>query len=35
VTHTEPDYVNYVCVFKGADTATLIRLKFTAKYDMD
>jgi hypothetical protein len=35
VTRTEPDYVNYSCVFKGADTATLIRLEFTAKYDQD
>jgi hypothetical protein len=35
VTHTEHDVVNYSCVFKGADTATLIRLKFTAKYDLD
>jgi len=35
VTQTEPDIVNYRCVFKGADTATFIRLTFTAKYDMD
>ena len=35
VTHTEPDVVDYKCVFKGADTATFIRLTFSAKYDMD
>jgi hypothetical protein len=35
VVHTEPDVVNYKCVFKGADTATFIRLTFSAKYDMD
>jgi hypothetical protein len=35
VTHTEPDIVNYRCVFKGADTATFIKLTFTAKYDQD
>ena len=35
VVQTEPDVVNYRCVFKGADTATFIRLTFTAKYDMD
>lgn len=35
VVHTEPDTVNYKCVFKGADTATFIRLTFSAKYDMD
>lgn len=35
VTQTEPDIVNYRCVFKGADTATFIRLTFTARYDMD
>ncbi len=35
VLSTEPDVVKYSCVFKGADTATLIRLAFTAHYDMD
>jgi hypothetical protein len=35
VVQTEPDVVLYKCVFKGADTATYIRLTFTAKYDMD
>jgi hypothetical protein len=35
VQRTEPDWVKYSCVFKGADTATFIKLVFTAKYDMD
>lgn len=35
VVQTEPDVVRYRCVFKGADTATFIRLTFTARYDMD
>ena len=35
VVNTEPDIVNYRCVFKGADTATFIKLTFTAKYDQD
>jgi hypothetical protein len=35
VIQTEPDVVMYKCVFKGADTATFIKLIFTAKYDMD
>ena len=35
VVQTEPDIVNYKCVFKGADTATFIRLTFTARYDLD
>jgi hypothetical protein len=35
VVQTAPDVVNYRCVFKGADTATLIRITFTAKYDQD
>lgn len=35
VVRTKPDVVRYKCVFKGADTATFIRLTFTAKYDMD
>jgi hypothetical protein len=35
VVHTEPDVVKYSCLFRGADTATEIRLKFTANYDQD
>jgi hypothetical protein len=35
VVHTEPDVVKYSCLFRGADTSTEIRLKFTANYDMD
>jgi hypothetical protein len=35
VQRTEPDWVKYSCVFKGADTATFIKLVFTAKYDQD
>lgn len=35
VLRTEPDVVRYRCIFKGADTATFIRLTFTARYDMD
>lgn len=35
VVQTGPDIVNYKCVFKGADTATFIKLTFTAKYDQD
>ena len=35
VVQTEPDIVNYKCIFKGADTATYIKLIFTAKYDQD
>ena len=35
VVQTEPDIVNYKCIFKGADTATFIKLIFTAKYDQD
>ncbi len=35
VIQTEPDVVLYKCVFKGADTATFIKLLFTAKYDQD
>ena len=35
VIQTEPDVVMYTCVFKGADTATFIKLIFTAKYDQD
>ncbi len=29
---TEPDFVLYVCTFKGADTATFIKLTFAAQY---
>jgi hypothetical protein len=35
VVQTEPDIVNYKCVFKGADTATFVKLIFTAKYNQD
>lgn len=35
VVHAEPDVVKYSCLFRGADTSTEIRLKFTAHYDMD
>lgn len=35
VVQTDPDVVRYKCVFKGADTATFIRINFTAKYDQD
>jgi hypothetical protein len=35
VIQTEPDVVMYKCVFKGADTATFIKLIFTARYDQD
>ena len=35
VVHTEPDVVKYSCLFRGADTSTEIRLKFTANYDQD
>jgi hypothetical protein len=35
VIQTEPDVVLYRCVFKGADTATFVKLLFTAKYDQD
>jgi hypothetical protein len=35
VLRTEPDVVKYSCVFRGADTATLIKLAFTAHYDQD
>lgn len=29
---TEPDFVLYVCTFKGADTATFIKLTFAVQY---
>jgi hypothetical protein len=35
VIRTEPDVVKYSCLFRGADTATEIRIKFTANYDLD
>ena len=35
VLSTEPDVVKYGCLFRGADTATEIRIKFRVKYDLD
>ena len=35
VKSTEPDVVAYKCTFKGADTATFIKLLFQVKYDQD
>jgi hypothetical protein len=35
VIQTGPDVVMHKCVFKGADTATFIKLIFTARYDQD
>jgi hypothetical protein len=35
VRSTEPDVVAYKCTFKGADTATFIKLLFQVKYDQD
>ena len=35
VTSTGPDVVKYSCLFRGADTATEIRLKFTVTYNTD
>ena len=35
VVHTEPDVVKYSCLFRGADTATEIRLTFTVTYNTD
>jgi hypothetical protein len=29
---TEPDFVRYICTFKGADTATFVRLTFAVQY---
>jgi hypothetical protein len=29
---TEPDFVRYICTFKGADTATFIKLTFAVQY---
>lgn len=33
VKSTDPDVVAYKCTFKGADTATFIKLVFQVKYD--
>jgi hypothetical protein len=35
VLSTEPDVVKYACLFRGADTATEIRITFKVKYDQD
>lgn len=35
VKSTGPDVVAYKCTFKGADTATFIKLLFQVKYDQD
>jgi hypothetical protein len=35
VLSTEPDVVKYACLFRGADTATEIRVTFKVKYDLD
>jgi hypothetical protein len=35
VKSTDPDVVAYKCTFKGADTATFIKLVFQVKYDQD
>ncbi|HEX5714174.1 MAG TPA: hypothetical protein VFX85_12755 [Solirubrobacterales bacterium] len=35
VKSTSPDVVAYNCTFKGADTATFIKLTFQVKYDQD
>lgn len=32
VFETEPDFVRYVCTFKGADTATFVKLTFAVQY---
>ena len=29
---TEPDFVRYICTFKGADTATFVKLAFAVQY---
>lgn len=31
---TEPDFVSYICTFKGADTATFIKLTFATQYKL-
>ena len=35
VKQVDPDLVSYKCIFKGADTATFIKLTFQVKYDQD
>lgn len=35
VLSTEPDVVKYSCLFRGADTATEIKITFKVKYDLD
>jgi hypothetical protein len=35
VKSTDPDVVAYKCTFKGADTATFIKLLFQVKYKQD
>jgi hypothetical protein len=35
VKSTDPDVVTYKCTFKGADTATFIKLLFQVEYDQD
>ncbi len=35
VKSTAPDVVAYKCTFKGADTATYIKLIFQVTYDLD
>jgi hypothetical protein len=35
VKSTAPDVVAYKCTFKGADTATFVKLLFQVKYDQD
>jgi hypothetical protein len=35
VKSTDPDVAAYKCTFKGADTATFIKLTFQVKYDQD
>ena len=35
VTSTNPDVVGYKCIFKGADTATFVKLTFKVKYNQD
>ena len=29
---TEPDIVRYICTFRGADTATFVKLTFEVQY---
>ena len=29
---TDPDFVRYICTFKGADTATFVKLVFAVQY---